>query len=880
MLVAFGVEWFLARWPTPRIRAAGAAVAVVVLVASAFPLWSGGLLRNGQQIDHGIPAYWYAATKWLDAQPGDGRVLVAPVSDANLYRWGDTTGGDMFTSLLSRPVVLGGAFASSPGDAGDLVQALVDDLSSGRYQPGTLAPIARRLGISYLVIRNDLDWQGAGGVRPADLNSLRQDPTLDPVADFGRPGENTTSAGNRSAAARRERRLPPVEIFRIPGARGGARVVSQAPALLVSGDGEAWPELAAAGLLDDLGPVRYTGRIDRATLRRELAAGATVAVTDTNRRASVLVGVARETLPADATGDVGDRFDRPGSQTVATFGDATDINEVGPPRLFRPGPAHRAWAAFDGDPATSWLTGNYTPILGEYLDVRLKRPERVSSIAVRAATPDGGRVARSVRVWLDDGKPRNLELGVDHTGTLTFAPETVRHIRIAVTALEGEGAGPYGLADVTVGNLDLARKISVPDDVTRIARHDPEVRRELESSPTQFLFARQRAIGEDPEPTLRREFSVPAARYFSGSMTLQIDKQTTAAARALLVDGPASPTCRTDLLAVDGTPVGVSLASSLDALGGGATVSAKFCNAIPLGPGRHTLTTPNGLPVDRVQLEAVGGRAPVPAAALVSRTRSDATSAEVRVGGDRAAWVISGQAMASQWSAQSGGHDLPGAEELDTQAGWALPAGSARVVETSFTTQSTYRLAFILSVVAMALAYVTLIVDPRRRARRLLAMRAVNQRAWRIAFEAAALVFVFAIGGAIQVGVLLVVLVALWKRWLTPAVVTLVAAVLLVVAIANVVPPLGPSLRPIDPTWPLRRDDAQFFVLQGVVLFVGGLVGFARQALARAPSGEQAEPSRVQSSGGAGRNGDGSRDAPAASATDAPTAPILREHLR
>jgi hypothetical protein len=143
----------------------------------------------------------------------------------------------------------------------------------------------------------------------------------------------------------------------------------------------------------------------------------------------------------------------------------------------------------------------------------------------------------------------------------------------------------------------------------------------------------------------------------------------------------------------------------------------------------------------------------------------------------------------------------------------------------------------------------------------------VNRRAWRLAFDVLAAVFVFAIGGALQVGVLVVVLVVLRKRWLSPTVVTLVAASLVVVGALSILPPIGPALAPIDPTWPLRRQDAQYFVLQAVVLFVGGLVGFAREALQGAPIRPTSASTDLEPDTRARPNGGSARGAPVASAS-------------
>ena len=451
---------------SPPITAAAAVLAVAVVVAGSYPLWTGQLLRTVPKIHGDVPGYWQQALRYLDARGGSGRAMVVPLSDEDQYRWGNTTWGDMFASKLDRPVVLGGAFPDSSGDAGDLVQALARNLSSGHYTPGTFAPIARRVGISYLVIRNDLDWQHTGAVRPAALQPLRDDPSLERIAAFGDRGANTTRRGDRSRAAARA----------IAQARGGlscpgrprrARVVSDAPPLVVSGDGDAWPELAAARLLDDLGPVEYTGRLSDEQLRRALDAGATLVITDTNRRVLSAYGVPRETVDTTVTDRVSDLFGRAGSQTIPLSGDARSVREVGPPRLFRPGLAHRPWAAFDGHLDTSWLTGNYLPPLGEYLEMDLARPRMISSITVHGAPRNGDRDAAAVRVTLDDGRPVTKNLGADHTASFSFSPRKVHRVRIGVTKVDGSGRGPYGLAEVTIKGLNLKRALRVPDDVAR-----------------------------------------------------------------------------------------------------------------------------------------------------------------------------------------------------------------------------------------------------------------------------------------------------------------------------------------------------------------------------------------------------------------------------
>jgi arabinofuranan 3-O-arabinosyltransferase len=835
VLLAFGTAWFLARRPTRAMRVVVGALGVAVLVAGTYPLWTGQLVRTVPKIADGVPGYWRAAMKDLDHLPGDGRAMVVPLSDQYEYRWGNTTWGDMFASYVARPVVLGGAFPDSSGDGADVVQALARDLSSGHYTPGTFAPIARRLGISYLVIRNDLDWQHAGGVRPAALQPLRDDPTLERVAAFGRPGENTTRPGDRSRAAAKERTLRPVEIYRVPGAHGGAQVVSAVPPLLVSGDGDAWPELADADLLDDLGPVRYTGRLTDAELRRTLATGATLVITDTNRRVVDVFGAPRETVDTTISDRVNDRFGRAGTQTTPTYEDATSIREIGPPRLFRPGLEHRAWAAFDGNLDTSWLTGNYLPPMGEYLQVDLRRPTKVSTITVHGADRNGDRDTSEVRVALDDGRWVTKALDADRTATFTFTPRKVRHVKVGVTDVVGNGRGPYGLADVKIDGLQLHRALRVPDDVGRAAKRDPAIAHELSTAPLRYLFERAQ---DGSEPVLRRDFEVPVARSFAGSLTLSTGDDTRDAGAALLQAGPNGAACRTDVLRVDGEPIGVRLAGSADDVRTGKGVSAELCAPMALGAGWHTLEAADGAPVAGVELEASAGRRPITATSIASRTSSAGSpGASVRLGGSARAWMISGQAMAPEWRATGGDHDLGAPVELDAQAGWAVPAGRDRVVDTSVEGQGRYRAAFWISVLTLIVACIVVVADPRVRVRPAGARSRTAPRVVEVALVVSAALFAFAVGGLVQCAVVLVTLLALRRRWLSPSVVTLVSAGLLTLALLDLLPPFGASLRPVDPSWPLRHEHAHYFVLQAVVLLAAAIVYFVAEALA--PEGQR-----------------------------------------
>jgi arabinofuranan 3-O-arabinosyltransferase len=965
VLIGLGWAWFLERSPNRRARWAVASCAGVVLVATSYPIWSGGLLHIAQRLHGDVPTYWIAATRWLDQQHDDGRVLVAPDSLVTEYRWGSTADGDLFSSFMRRPVVLGGAFPASVDDAGDLTQALTNYLSSGHYTPGTLAPIARRLGISYLLIRNDLDWQAGGEPRPAALESLRHDPGLRRVAQFGRPGENTARGDDHSVLAARERKLAPVEIYRIRHSDGRPRAVSESPSLLVSGDGSAWPLLAQTGMLQNLGPVQYTGRLDNAALRDELNVGATAVVTDTNRRRPYTLGVSNETLTGAPSDEAKDLFARDGSQSIATYGDAESIEEIGPSRFAATGVTHEASSAFDGDPDSAWLTGLGTRPLGELLSVRLRRPHVVSSIQIQGASGPSIRNIRRVQISFDKGTANTVKLRSDGTGTLTLKPRPVRLLNFRVLDAD-PGNGAYGFSEIRVPGLNLRRELQVPNDLAVAAQRSETVSRALERAPLVFALSLRRARGNDSEPTLRRRLNVPVTRAFRGEGTLTVTDDTSDAAAAQLlgeraratavtvqppgftpshamnaVDGdavttwrvaagngaaltmapgptlpqsvelhirsetplrlrqlnvssngkllamnayprcahdsplvntytcsvplhgarvaapltvyvrttshqavavseievngerneapPASQPCRSDLVELDGEPVPVTLAGSARQLLIGEPVPFAFCTTLILQKGWHTLDAAPRAPISTVRLRTADGNSPIAALPLRTRLTSDSpTKIVVRTPGSRAYRLISGQAMSTQWSANAGGKGLGTAVELDTQAGWSVPANQGTKVTIEHDAQPSYRIALVISAIALLAAIAVAIIDPKSRRPRDRTRHYVNARLWLACLDLAVVAFAFGIGGLAQAIVALVALIACRRDWVTPKLVGYVALAVMAIAVVATVPPLGPALSPVNPAWPLVRETAHFAARQAAVLLAVAIAAFAR----------------------------------------------------
>ena len=319
-------------------------VAEGLLVAS-YPFWTGQLYPDDVGFKS-LPHYWERTFDYLGEQEQPGRVLMLPSAEDARYRWGSVQdslldGFSSLTPVISRPLPQGTA------ESADLVVALNEYVNSPSYVKGTLGTILARLGVRWVLLQNDLDWQSLRVPRPSTYDALRDDPGLRLVGTFGRPGENTFAAGDVSAGLLGEASLPPVELYEVDGNPSPSPRIQSGPPLLVEGGGDSWPALAAAGLLDGP-PVAYTGAAEDEDLKEMLASGSDLVVTDGNRRRSTAttneIQYRSPTLvPGEPTVRVpSDLFHRRGTQSVATYRDAAWLTAT---RYGLPLPPLRSWRA-------------------------------------------------------------------------------------------------------------------------------------------------------------------------------------------------------------------------------------------------------------------------------------------------------------------------------------------------------------------------------------------------------------------------------------------------------------------------------------------------------------------------------------------------------
>jgi arabinofuranan 3-O-arabinosyltransferase len=674
------------RWPLAAIGLAGVAA---ILAGATHMFWSGAVYDDSASLSL-VPGRWHAAAAWLDAQPGEGRVLVLPGTTRARYEFG-YAGDDILDGLLARPVVQAGFDPPGTGAAADLVHALDRLAASSSVRPGMLAPALRRLGIRFVVVRHDLA-PSQQLPEPVDLASLRNDRDLAPVATFGhvrRDGEP----------------VPAIEVYEVTGFPGVAHLLPASPELLLSGGGDAWPRLGARGLLERFGPVRYTAALERDELTEALERGAWLAITDTNRRRSVrLTSERRHVSHTLAEGETFDRpitalFDRPGAESVARHADAARVIGSRVEGRFRAGEVLKPALAVDGDPGTAW-TVTAGPAAGrDWLRIELAEPRRLSSVRIRQLPAPARRIT-AVTVAVGDSAPQRYALEA-RDAELTIGPVDASAVTIGIAAVDGT-PGLVGLAEIELPGVELDDRVRVPVDVTSRAAGDPALARALARAPTMFQFEPDRTYGGRLlELHLRRDFDVPAGRAFAVSGALVPRAEGSGGGAAAVSPGPR---CRDDFLSIDGQPVPLRVERVAGEL------RVESCAPVPLDRGPHTLDT---LPAARGLVEwlALTTLDPLPprwsfdgGAQVLARS---ATSVRVRVETPRDAVLVAGPTADPGWRASGG---LPGAGVVDTLAAWWVPAGTRQDVTISYAPQRWYAAAIALSALAVALCSVLLAI--------------------------------------------------------------------------------------------------------------------------------------------------------------------------
>ncbi|MGN9783741.1 alpha-(1-_3)-arabinofuranosyltransferase domain-containing protein [Nonomuraea sp. ZG12] len=447
-------------------------VAAAGLVAlSSLPVLYAGLAPTGGFTT--IPDYWKQAITWLGRNAGDGMVLAVPGAKRGEYLWGRPL--DEPLQPLSRARWATHTIVPWGSAGGSRLMAAIDErLSAGEGSAG-LAATLRRIGVTYLVVRNDLDRATIGTAWPVRVHQALQDsPGISRVTQFG-PGVGVGQHGR--AAAWVDQPYPAVEVYQVAGAAPLVGTVDADRPLRVGGAPEAVLDLAEQGLLDDDRPVLLNDD-DGAV---EVPAEDTV-LTDTLRRREVAFADLRRAASATLTADEPfkgaspandlldpgwERYLSTASYTgiagVTASSSEADVTASAGARE----PGHQPFAALDGDPRTSWRSTGWHGAAGEWLEVAFTAPIRPATVKVSFETAPIGPPPTEVVVETDAGSLRQSVRAGAEPQELVVPEGSTSRLRVKVVGTAYRPASDLGsrvgISELAVPGVTPGRSIAVPD---------------------------------------------------------------------------------------------------------------------------------------------------------------------------------------------------------------------------------------------------------------------------------------------------------------------------------------------------------------------------------------------------------------------------------
>lgn len=447
------------------------AVKGVVLVAFAglvLPVFNQGVSPPGDFKE--VPGYWREASAWLNANAGDDGVLVVPGAKFGEYLWGrpmDDPMQPLFTARwATRQVTAAGSVGLTR-----LLDAIDQRMTAGHGSAG-LTEVLRRMGVHYILVRNDLNRAAVHGAWPARIfEALRESPGITRLRSFGgEVGDGFTDDVVNSV----DWPFPALDLYEVSGNADVVSVQSAAGALRVRGGPDSLLAMGDVGLLDGQ-PVLVN---DDAPKHE-----APTVVTDALRLRERHFGEIRSnwtpTLPADRREDFGGVktldllepgwlentatasyegiADVTASTSVADAGAIAGISSTGR------GP----WAALDGDFATGWESDGWERPIGEWLRVDFPTERHVSNLRV-AFTQNMllGSPPSRVAIETEAGTEVHDVKATNEAQWLKAPSGSTGWVRIKILAT----ADPrwsfvqrIGISEITIPGIIPSRTINLPD---------------------------------------------------------------------------------------------------------------------------------------------------------------------------------------------------------------------------------------------------------------------------------------------------------------------------------------------------------------------------------------------------------------------------------
>ena len=458
----------LQRPEAPQRLAAGACALTVLATLTPFATVGGATRGSFTE----IPGYWYEATAWLDAHSGGRMTMAVPGSARGEYLWGRPMDEPM-QPLMDTPWTNQQIIPWGSAGVSRLTHAVDQRLSTGQGSAG-LAQVLARMGVRYLLVRNDLQREGNNGGWPARVHqALADSPGIEHVRSFG-PVIGSLDA--LPAAHWYDQPYRALDIYEVTDTAPLASTVPADTALRVIGGPETLLAMADTGLLTDDRPV-IVGDDPGA---EQIAAADTV-VSDTLRRVEVVYPDVRRNTSAALTApeefdrdmpapDVVDPAWEPYTAVIRYEGIAAVTASSAESRASafpsRRDPGRTPYAALDQSSATSWRSSSIEGAVGEWLEVTFTEPRDVTGTTITfERLPDTPSPA-TVTVTTDHGSAQT-DIDPFHLTQELVVPEgKTSRMRIRVDELAwepGYRAGTrVGIVSLAIPGLRADRILTVP----------------------------------------------------------------------------------------------------------------------------------------------------------------------------------------------------------------------------------------------------------------------------------------------------------------------------------------------------------------------------------------------------------------------------------
>ncbi len=518
-----------------RIPARALAVLAAVPVLFALPLFSGRAIDR--ELAYGdVPATWPDAL--ADAErdtPPDRRIAVLPGELFAWYRWGGTM-DPVGPALSKRPVLIREIVRYADPRSSQL-QATIDDLlQQDRLVPGQLGPLLRLMSVGQVLVPADSRVRRSGALAPASVTeALAEQPEVrEPLARYGTVRAFRPPVG----LGGRERYLPDIRRYAMPGSPGIVRVHPAENPTVVDGDADG---IAALAGLDPEALERalfYAGDLDREHFAGLARAGAALVLTDSNRRRVVNPSRLRQnrgvTLeagdPASADSPLYDLFPEQGDEgrTVARYSGLRTLRSPLSPGypIF---PERRPYAALDGRPDTSWVAGEGLRQEQRFIELTLERPLRVESLSLLPHSDANGRPIE-VAVTVNGGDEQRI--GVRQGwNEVPIGEPALRSLRVQISRVTGPPGrrGGGGIAELAIPGLRVRESLRLPRSLSELGRGLDLTRNDLsvllERTRADFPYRAGAEVGSpqarspldmvDAEAGLERDIALPAPRRFT-----------------------------------------------------------------------------------------------------------------------------------------------------------------------------------------------------------------------------------------------------------------------------------------------------------------------------------------------------------------------------